>query len=74
MIKPTQKTDSETAHGCRGSALVSTGIALAIPKGCYGRVAPRSGLALKNSIHVGAGVIDPDYRVCTQIAFAATRA
>jgi len=30
--------------------------------GVYGRVAPRSGLAWKNSIDVGAGVIDQDYR------------
>ena len=30
--------------------------------GCYGRVAPRSGLALKKFIDVGAGVIDTDYR------------
>ena len=28
----------------------------------YGRVAPRSGLALKNGIDVLAGVIDEDYR------------
>ena len=27
----------------------------------YGRVAPRSGLAAKHCINVGAGVIDPDY-------------
>jgi dUTP pyrophosphatase len=49
---------------CSGSALVPTGIAMAIPSGCYGRIAPRSGLAVKYGIHVGAGVIDPDYRVC----------
>ena len=30
--------------------------------GNYGRIAPRSGLAAKNSIDVGAGVIDSDYR------------
>lgn len=30
--------------------------------GCYGRIAPRSGLAWKNHIDVGAGVIDEDYR------------
>ena len=35
---------------------------MAIPEGYYGRVAPRSGLAVKNFIDVGAGVIDSDYR------------
>lgn len=39
-----------------------TGISLAIPKGLYGRVAPRSGLAVKHGIDVLAGVIDSDYR------------
>ena len=42
--------------------LVSTGIAIELPKGVYGRIAPRSGLALKQGIDIGAGVIDPDYR------------
>ena len=42
--------------------LVSTGISMEIPEGCYGRIAPRSGLAVKNFIDVGAGVIDSDYR------------
>lgn len=46
----------------RGKAIVGTGIALAIPEGNYGRIAPRSGLAAKHSIDVGAGVIDSDYR------------
>lgn len=46
----------------RGKVLVSTGIAMAIPEGNYGRIAPRSGLAAKHSIDVGAGVIDCDYR------------
>ena len=27
----------------------------------YARIAPRSGLSLKNGIHVGAGVVDSDY-------------
>ena len=42
--------------------LVHTDLAVAIPHGYYGRVAPRSGLALKKHIDVGAGVIDSDYR------------
>jgi deoxyuridine 5'-triphosphate nucleotidohydrolase len=41
--------------------LSSTGIAISLPPGVYGRVAPRSGLAMKNGIQIGAGVIDPDY-------------
>lgn len=45
-----------------GRAVVSTGIALAIPEGLYGRVAPRSGLAVRNGIDTGAGVVDGDYR------------
>lgn len=41
---------------------VPTGLAVAIPYGWYGRVAPRSGLALKSGIDVLGGVIDADYR------------
>jgi len=43
-------------------ATISTGIAIRMPEGVYGRVAPRSSLAVKHGICVGAGVIDPDYR------------
>ena len=43
-------------------ATVRTGLAVAIPPGFYGRVAPRSGLAAKNGLDVLAGVIDSDYR------------
>merc|ERR1712154_315264 len=46
----------------RGKALVKTDIAMAIPEGCYGRIAPRSGLAWKHHIDIGAGVVDADYR------------
>lgn len=42
--------------------MFNTGIAIEIPKECYARVAPRSGLALKKGITTGAGVIDSDYR------------
>ncbi|CDW53580.1 Deoxyuridine triphosphatase [Trichuris trichiura] len=45
-----------------GNCVCMTDIQVAIPEGCYGRIAPRSGLAVKHSIDVGAGVIDEDYR------------
>lgn len=52
----------------RSRALISTGIAVALPK-CpikdhkyYLRIAPRSGLAVKSGIDVFAGVIDYTYR------------
>ena len=46
----------------RGKALVKTDLAIAIPPFTYARIAPRSGLALKNFIDTGAGVVDYDYR------------
>ncbi len=42
----------------RGKALVPTDLSIKLPESVYGRVAARSGLALKHSIDVGAGVID----------------
>ncbi|SHO78184.1 deoxyuridine triphosphate diphosphatase (dUTPase) [Malassezia sympodialis ATCC 42132] len=45
-----------------GRAVVQTGIHIALPEGHYGRVAPRSGLAVKHGIDTGAGVVDCDYR------------
>jgi deoxyuridine 5'-triphosphate nucleotidohydrolase len=41
---------------------VPTGLALEIPPGFYGRVAPRSGWAAKHGIDTLAGIIDADYR------------
>lgn len=41
--------------------VVSTGLSITCPPGTYGRLAPRSGLALRHGIDVLAGVIDPDY-------------
>ena len=43
-------------------ALGRTGLAVAIPEGYYGRLAPRSGLATKQGLDTMAGVIDADYR------------
>jgi dUTP pyrophosphatase len=50
--KPLKKGDS---------AIIKTGIKIDIPKGYYGRVASRSGLAVKHNLEVGAGVIDNGY-------------
>ena len=46
----------------QGKAIIKTDIAIAIPNGYYGRVAPRSGMAWKHHTDIGAGVIDSDYR------------
>jgi dUTP pyrophosphatase len=42
--------------------IVSTGLRVFLPDGVYGRIAPRSGLAVKHGLDVLAGVIDPDYQ------------
>lgn len=52
----------------RERRLVSTGIAVAVPTNSYGRVAPRSGLAVKHGIDVLAGVVDEDYRGEVKVA------
>ncbi|PNH08547.1 Deoxyuridine 5'-triphosphate nucleotidohydrolase [Tetrabaena socialis] len=52
----------DTVVPARGKAVVKTDLAVRVPAGTYGRVAPRSGLASKNFIDTGAGVIDEDYR------------
>lgn len=42
--------------------MVRTGVCVEIPSGYFGKIFPRSSLAVKHSIDVGAGVIDSDYR------------
>ena len=46
----------------RERRLIKTNVAMEIPAGFYGRIAPRSGLAFKYGLDVMAGVIDSDYR------------
>jgi dUTP pyrophosphatase len=41
---------------------IPTGLAVEIPAGWYGRVAPRSGLAARHGLDTLAGVVDADYR------------
>lgn len=45
---------------CR--AVIPLGMAMMPPDGTYIQAAPRSGLSVKNGIHVMAGVIDATYR------------
>nr|BDT62533.1 MAG: dUTPase [Metapenaeus ensis majanivirus] len=52
----------DTIIPAQGKGLVKTDIQIGLPPNCYGRIAPRSGLALKHHIDVGAGVVDRDYQ------------
>ena len=52
--------DSYLIHPKRW-VLIPIQIKLWIPLGYYGRIAPKSGLAVEHEICVDAGVIDPDY-------------
>lgn len=71
-VKPERKSEGAAgydlfaARECvvppRGKALVPTDLSIVIPKGYYGKIEARSGLAWKSHIDVGAGVIDSDYR------------
>jgi len=44
-----------------GKVIAKTDLQIRVPDGTYGRVAPRSGLAAKHFIDIGAGVVDQDY-------------
>jgi dUTP pyrophosphatase len=52
-----------------GRVLISTGFALALPKGYEAQVRPRSGLALRSGLTIlnSPGTIDADYRDEVQI-------
>jgi len=52
----------DTTVPARGKMLISTDLQIQLPDGCYGRIAPRSGLALEHHIDVGDGIVDEDYR------------
>tara|TARA_R110000751_G_scaffold42375_2_gene98477 strand:+ start:271 stop:750 length:480 start_codon:yes stop_codon:yes gene_type:complete len=69
---PTQATEGDAGYDLYSldeitltplaRTVVKTGISLAIPMGFYGRIAPRSGLAVKKGLDVLAGVVDSGYR------------
>nr|XP_023014599.1 deoxyuridine 5'-triphosphate nucleotidohydrolase-like [Leptinotarsa decemlineata] len=46
----------------RSKTFMDTGLKIELPEECYGRIAPRSSLAVKNCIGIGAGVVDEDHR------------
>lgn len=54
--------DLNTVIEAKSQALVSTGIAMAIPDGWFGQINPRSSVASKRNLRIGARVIDSDYR------------
>ena len=59
---PSARSAEDATIPARGKGVVKTDLAIAVPPGTYGRVAPRSGLAVKNFVDTGAGVVDEDYR------------
>ena len=53
---------AESAVVLPGSrTLVKTDLQVGLPEGTYGRIAPRSGLAIKHAVSVDGGVVDHDY-------------
>ena len=70
-VTPTRATEGSVGLDFYSSAdyvipphnqlLIPTQIKLQIPLGYYGRLASKSSLAILHQLHVGAGVIDPDY-------------
>lgn len=70
-IIPTKKEgdagyDLYSSQYCRvlphETRVIMTDIAMAIPKGYYGKICERSGLAAKQCIGIGAGTIDETFR------------
>lgn len=55
-------TDEEITIESNQTVAISTGIALEIPDGYYGRLKGRSGLTLKSPLRVLEGTIDSSYR------------
>ena len=54
-------TDETVKVLSNSRALISTGLQMQIPKGYYGQISPRSGLALKNGVVAFNGTVDSGY-------------
>jgi len=63
-------TNEGTDVPATGQAMVGTGIAIGLPHNTYGRIAPRSSLAVKHRLMTNAGVIDSDYRGEVKVVLA----
>ncbi len=61
VIPATGHTDLAHDKIAVGRGSVRTGIAIGLPHATYGRISPRSGLAVKHGIDVLAGVVDEGY-------------
>lgn len=61
-------TSGQLAPGAHGT--IPLGICIQPNPGWYGRIAPRSGLAVRYGIHILAGVIDSDYTGEVTVAVA----
>ncbi|MCB1591424.1 MAG: dUTP diphosphatase [Alphaproteobacteria bacterium] len=60
----TAALDEDLELGPGDRALIPTGLAIALPKGCEAQIRPRSGLAINHGVTVlnTPGTIDADYR------------
>jgi len=63
-------TNEGTDVPARGQTIVGTGIAIGLPHNTYGRIAPRSSLAVKHRLRTNAGIIDSDYRGEVKVVLA----
>ena len=45
----------------KDQAIIPTGLRIQVPPGHYGHLCSKSGLTMQHHIHVGAGIIDPDW-------------
>jgi len=59
-----------TDFPARGPSIVGTGIAIELPHKTYGRIAPRSSLAVKHQLTTNAGVMDSNYRGEVKVVIA----
>ena len=63
------RADSSAVLGQEDWTVLDIGLAVQIPEGHYGRIAPRSGLAVSSAIDVLAGVVDSSFRGSLKVVF-----